>query len=359
MKTSYTKFAAGLSIIAVLGLAAATTAMGYVYPDSTYYGDSTYGYGYNYNYDYPSSMYGPSGYYNRPIYRVTSTVDPSYYTAPVYTAPAYTAPAAYAYSYNYQYSYNNGYGPYYGTTYAPYTTTVYDPYYVPTDNSPYSGRFLDVSPSDPYYAAIQWVDDNDIANGFSNGRYFQPNRSVTRAEFVAMVVKAKHVNPSTSTFRNCYNDVHDEWFANEVCYADRQGWVPNAGSDFNPSRAMTASDIRTVIERAFGSYPGNLPSTTYLTRSQAAGVLYDIVVRGNIGASNYYLGYNRNYNPVYYPTTTTEHYQYNPYSGDYYSPPYRETGYYNNYYGYNNYNNNYYNSRYVPPVYVPAGYNIY
>lgn len=315
------------AVCAALILAIAPAAIAYYVGDAGYYGYQ-YGttVGSQYVYDYSNSVYGPNPYYTttQPVYRITGTITPT---------------TSYAYDYN-----------------TPYTTIAGNPYYS-------SQKFVDVSPSDPNYTAIQWLGLNNIAGGFNAGRYFQPNRNITRAEFVVMVVNGARQNPSTDTYRNCFNDVSNEWYANEVCFARANAWLPSSyTANFNSTNSITAAEARDIIVRAYGVSPV-MPSSTYLTRSQTAAILYAVLSSGRVSVrlnntaynyNNYYNNgyvapyvqpsYDNPYIPYVAPVVTpaTGYYNYNPYYNDYSNPTYCQYGNGSSYYN-ANYNNGYYN----------------
>ncbi len=344
------------AIFSALLLALAPMAIAYYVGDAGYYGyqyDNTVGS--QYVYDYTNSVYGPNPYYttSQPVYRITGTITPA---------------TTYAYDYN-------------------TSTGVGNPYFS-------SQKFVDVSPSDANYTAIQWLGLNNIAGGFNAGRYFQPNRNITRAEFVVMVVNGARQNPSADTYRNCFNDVSNDWFANKVCFARASGWLPSSyTTNFNPTNSITSSEARDILSRAYG-VSAVMPGTTYMTRSQAAAVLYSVLASGRVSvrlnntAYNYNNYYNNGnyYNNVYVApyvqpsydnpyipyvapvvAPATGYYNYNSYYNDYSNPTYCQYGNGSSYYN-ANYNNGYYNcnnnSTYARSTYyndpwrvgVPMGY---
>ncbi len=361
------------ALFTALILALAPAAIGYYIGDNNSYG-YTYDTGnsnYQYVYDYSNSMYGPNPYYTttQPVYRITGTMTPD---------------TTYAYNYN---------TPYLSQT----SNVVANPYFS-------SQKFVDVSPSDQNFTAIQWLGLNNIAGGFDAGRYFQPNRNITRAEFVVMVVNGARQSPSATTYRNCFNDVSDDWYASKVCFARANGWLPSSlTTDFRSTSSITTSEANDILNRAYG-VSANMPSTTYLTRSQTAAILYSILASGRVSVrlnANGY-NYNNNYNnynntayvtpyvdsyygtnyvapysnsyvaPYVAPVTTTNssYYNYNPYDNNYSSPTYCQyingQTYYSATYmnGYYPCNNSYYNNNYARQTYyndpwhvgVPAGY---
>ncbi|PJC37376.1 hypothetical protein CO046_00835 [Candidatus Peregrinibacteria bacterium CG_4_9_14_0_2_um_filter_53_11] len=341
----------GLLVFALMALTPAALGVSHTY--SPYY-----------DYGYSGTSYGPVPGYSvsNPVYRVTATV-------------TQLSPTVYP------------------------TTPVYNP------GTSFTGtRFTDVGPNHPYYTAIEFVGTNGIMGGFTDGT-FRPDLFITRAQFVALIVKARGVNTSSPTYSNCYNDVGGDWYANEVCFAKINGWLPRYGTSFQPNASITGGDARHILEAAYGNYAYTFP-TGFLTRGQAAHILYTAhqrfintpqtvytptyiyptttgqqVVQYTTPTPTYGTTYYPTYATTGYPTYSTyttptvttgsSYYRYDPYNNNYYNGRYYETPTYsNNYYNYDSnysYNNNYpYGSSYsyarTPRydstwnVYVPAGY---
>ncbi len=149
-------------------------------------------------------------------------------------------------------------------------------YYVP--------YFTDVAPDYTYFNEINYVRQAGIAMGYTDGT-FRPRQTVLRSEFVAMVVKAVGAKPSENLFRDCYEDVHTEWFANEVCYAKSAGWLGSMNGDrFGPGMDTNWYDANTIITKAFGSFPDYTSFPSVIQRQDAARMIY--LMRGNSPVNN-------------------------------------------------------------------------
>ena len=84
--------------------------------------------------------------------------------------------------------------------------------------------FTDLSFLDSHYDAISSLVDMGIFEGYPDGS-FDSNGVINRAELLKILIEARDINPSSSTYKNCLPDVKDEWYAKYVCYAKAQNWV--------------------------------------------------------------------------------------------------------------------------------------
>ncbi|MBI4231890.1 S-layer homology domain-containing protein [Candidatus Peregrinibacteria bacterium] len=82
--------------------------------------------------------------------------------------------------------------------------------------------FFDLNESDKNYEAINYLQENNIIQGYEDGT-FKPSQSVTRAEFTKILIKA---NFPEEEIINChtqyFSDVKEsDWFYNYVCIAKK------------------------------------------------------------------------------------------------------------------------------------------
>ena len=78
------------------------------------------------------------------------------------------------------------------------------------------GDFSDVSGGTRYSEAINFIADQGIVQGYSDGTY-KPIKKINRAEFTKIIIEAQF--PGQAYGANCFSDVNDEWFAQYVCFA--------------------------------------------------------------------------------------------------------------------------------------------
>lgn len=111
--------------------------------------------------------------------------------------------------------------------------------------------FEDVSSSDPYYEATNYLKKNGVVRGYDYGdlQYFKPNNEINRAEFLKIVIEAKYDDISGN---NCYPDVKEEWFAPYICKATDLGIV-NGYDDgyFRPADNINFVEASKIIANTF------------------------------------------------------------------------------------------------------------
>jgi len=88
-----------------------------------------------------------------------------------------------------------------------------------------------------------------VVNGVGNNKY-EPDRSITRAEFAAVMVKALGLEPGKGT--NGFDDVNaSAWYCGYVATASSYGVIKGYNSKaFGPSDSITREQAMTMIARA-------------------------------------------------------------------------------------------------------------
>lgn len=99
-----------------------------------------------------------------------------------------------------------------------------------------SGPFPDVDSEHPYVDAIQYLKDQNVIGGYPDGS-FQPDRVLNRAEQLKVYMLLHGIDPDSETYKECFPDVGEQWFAKYICYAKSRGWVKG-----NPSGLFLPSD---------------------------------------------------------------------------------------------------------------------
>jgi 2',3'-cyclic-nucleotide 2'-phosphodiesterase/3'-nucleotidase/5'-nucleotidase len=104
--------------------------------------------------------------------------------------------------------------------------------------------------------AIGSLAEKGIVKGLENGN-FAPTKSVTRAEFVTMLVRA--LNLSNSGAAASFNDVKQgAWYTDSIAAAVNAGLVKGSGNGkFEPGREITREEMAIMIVNALA---GQLPS---------------------------------------------------------------------------------------------------
>ncbi len=100
---------------------------------------------------------------------------------------------------------------------------------------------------------IQYLVSKDVLNGYkqSNGTYtFQPDGTVTRAEFIKMLDETFGL---TATKSISFNDVKStDWFYTYFAKAAAQGYLLNYGSSCSPNGQLTREEATTLLVRYLG-----------------------------------------------------------------------------------------------------------
>ncbi len=115
--------------------------------------------------------------------------------------------------------------------------------------------FNDVPANSSNFDSVMYLYKQNIITGFEDGT-IRPELPITRAEMIKMVVTAKKLYPLVINYRNCYTDVHNEWFAQYVCLAKEKGWIKSGGK-FRPNDTLSRAEAVTVLVQAFDLKPGS------------------------------------------------------------------------------------------------------
>lgn len=110
--------------------------------------------------------------------------------------------------------------------------------------------FSDLSESHRHYHSLNYLQDEAIIEGYSDGTV-RPDNSINRAELMKILVEG--LDKSTrSSDENCFPDVKEEWFAKYVCYGQRVGWIDGyPDGTFKPSQNVNKAEALKIILNAF------------------------------------------------------------------------------------------------------------
>ncbi len=93
-----------------------------------------------------------------------------------------------------------------------------------------------------------------IVSGVSK-ESFEPERSVTRAEFLTLAMRANDINGKAWRKDDCYSDVTaDDWFRFDVQGAMDKGIIPEQmldGNKFEPNKEITREEMATILVKAY------------------------------------------------------------------------------------------------------------
>lgn len=118
----------------------------------------------------------------------------------------------------------------------------------------YEKKYKDVNTSDWAFDAIQTLTAKRIVEGTSLD-FFQPSRSITRAEFVALLVRALNIPLQRSSG---FSDVsEDAWYATYVGAAAKAGMVNGQqNAVFAPDAPITREEMTVLLARAYSALKG-------------------------------------------------------------------------------------------------------
>jgi hypothetical protein len=121
-----------------------------------------------------------------------------------------------------------------------------------TPTKPAAPAFSDVSTSYWGYNAISSLSSKGIVSGYPDGA-FQPDASITRAEFATMLVKALGLNTAGTSGQ--FTDVTaDDWYYGSVNAAVYDGLVSGMGDNlFAPNALITREQMAVMVAKALGT----------------------------------------------------------------------------------------------------------
>lgn len=120
-------------------------------------------------------------------------------------------------------------------------------YNVLRDKTIFAPDFPDV-PADAWYAdAVGTLAELGVFLGSDDGR-FEPDRSITRAEFTTAAMRFASLNPGGE---NIFTDLEEgSWYYDKVLGAVTYGWIEGRGGGiFDPGGLLTRAEAVTIINR--------------------------------------------------------------------------------------------------------------
>lgn len=116
-----------------------------------------------------------------------------------------------------------------------------------------TNQFSDVIEENPFGNTILEMRQKGFVAGYPDGT-FAPDNSISRAEFITMVVRATNPSPKGA---GCFPDVASDWYAPFVCTAKQNGWVRGYDDGtFKPANNINFAEAATILNRAYGLNPG-------------------------------------------------------------------------------------------------------
>jgi len=114
-------------------------------------------------------------------------------------------------------------------------------------------NFSDIYSSHRNYEAVKFLTYIGVLEGYEDGT-FKPNKTINRAELIKVMIHGSlGETPDEDTYRDCFPDVTDEWFASYVCYAKEQGWVQGySDGNFYPGNTVSKVEALKMIMESYG-----------------------------------------------------------------------------------------------------------
>ena len=112
-------------------------------------------------------------------------------------------------------------------------------------------KTFDDVPANAWYAkAVNTLASLDIISGVGDNK-FEPERSITRAEFTAMAMKFA---VGGEEGENIFSDVdEDDWFYDAVVNSIQYGWIHGYGDGtFRPNNPITRAEVTAIVNNMLG-----------------------------------------------------------------------------------------------------------
>lgn len=111
--------------------------------------------------------------------------------------------------------------------------------------------FSDVSNTSYNAAEIAYLKKKNIISGNPDGS-FKPLSGVNRAELAKLIIIATKSTP-TELDKNCFPDVKEDWYAQYVCFAKKEGWLNGyPDGNFRPEQTINQAEASKILLNAMG-----------------------------------------------------------------------------------------------------------
>ncbi len=108
--------------------------------------------------------------------------------------------------------------------------------------------FPDTSGTTPRSVAIEYLKDNEIIKGYSDGS-FQPEKNINRAEFLKILMEISFPEGEAFSAEDCFSDVSSsDWFSGYVCSAKEKGIIGGyPDGSFGPGNTMNGAEMLKIL----------------------------------------------------------------------------------------------------------------
>ena len=108
--------------------------------------------------------------------------------------------------------------------------------------------FTDVGQNYPYFANVNALHNMGVVGGYDDGT-FRPNNTINRAEFLKIIMGYANAETGGS---NCFKDVKEDWFAEYVCSAYKNGFVDGyEDGNFRPQDEISLTEASKILSAIF------------------------------------------------------------------------------------------------------------
>lgn len=110
--------------------------------------------------------------------------------------------------------------------------------------------FSDLPESHRYHFALTYLNFEGIIEGY-NDNTVRPDNNINRAELVKIMVAAQINVDQLGSYKNCFPDVTDGWYAPYVCYAKAQNWIGGyPDGTFKPEQNVNKAESLKIVLNA-------------------------------------------------------------------------------------------------------------
>lgn len=127
-----------------------------------------------------------------------------------------------------------------------------DKYFIYKDGKKEKPALQDLDKNVSYRESIEFYYNRGFISGYSDNT-FRPESTINRAELLKLLFT---INEQTVSGNNCFPDVNNQWYAEYVCFAVKEGIVDGYSDGlFHPEKNISFVEASKIIARALGYMP--------------------------------------------------------------------------------------------------------
>jgi hypothetical protein len=107
---------------------------------------------------------------------------------------------------------------------------------------------------------------NQSSGIVKNNEFYEGSRSITRAEFTKMLVRALSCHYTTSLTGSQFSDVGEHaWYTEYINFATSKGWVSGySDGTFHPHDLITRGEAAKILAKAIQLETGIITDTSFI-----------------------------------------------------------------------------------------------